>query len=451
MSNSFTDIVICFASSNWHRQDNPLTLNHVSNNLVIPNNHTISKHALHTKEPLLLTENRTIHDNNNQEEDYNTWQLPRLKSEPETLQEALQTQCINKLLQFGNNINKTEEAAKHGMIRYFYWLLPQGKCELRKHNTLIARYNLDIMDWWREMGLVEDKELFYGYCQGGHFDKILLYYDQTYLLEGIISACKGGMTFVIHYLIHGKGALLKMSHDDFLNCTDCALKSSNQECILYVINLYKSQYKHKCKFDTLLVQACYYDNRQIMNYALENGATLFDNALKAAIRGKARNAIDYIMKHAPMNFEYTEHYLAYDKDLELVKHLIAHYSNYMDLGYLCNHACFNGAFKLVSHLLDHVHLSNDEWFEGLKRSCSYRHDAISKMIIQAKFVGNIFYLNAALASVCECGHVSMAKYLLDKGATGYEEALYGACISIKTHKSFEFVEQLLSLYKQQKI
>jgi hypothetical protein len=47
-----------------------------------------NKQALHTKEQLLLTENHTIHDNDNQEEeDYNTWQLPTLKSEPEILQD----------------------------------------------------------------------------------------------------------------------------------------------------------------------------------------------------------------------------------------------------------------------------------------------------------------------------------------------------------------------------
>jgi ankyrin repeat protein len=387
--------------------------------------------------------------------------LPRLKHEPETLEEILQTKCLNKLQQCDTIEYETivELAAKHGMERYFYYANTRHVLHIDTCTIYLACCGLNhVIDYWKQRGItINNESLYYGYCMSGRSQNINSI-DQSnsnwyhvkvrQKIMGVAYALLGGHVQLAQHLINHEPWLIHhFTHCDYLKCIEYALKGKDKTCIDYALQLHHNICSNCAKMDDILDFACKYDSIPTIEFALKHGANLTAYSMTNAITHRNKQVIDYIMNKSPQCLA-NPFRLYWDSHIDMVKYLYEKYSNHMNIDDLCTPASERGCKKIISYIVSLNVVPSSKWVEGFVAAAGNGRFDVIKILLTSNFIGNVLVINEAFIKACKNGYAHVAEYLLDHGANDYKQGLLYTCSSIEKHQHFALVERLLFQCKQ---
>jgi hypothetical protein len=302
--------------------------------------------------------------------------LPRLKTEPDTLLEALQVKCLNKFFTlyskqeipisirdgvfvpaFQDTIQREKHkialAAKYGLERFFYYNLHAVQ-EMQEYITFAICHHLtSVIEEYSNRGLITKEVLLLGHCMAGDLEKVQEWDDwkSKWVYKGLCCACQCGQIKVVRFLIE-KNALLRIREHSSLfrgsiNCIECAMRGGHEGCIYTMIKQHNKLYSSNMRTrNSVLKLAAFYNRASLVEYYLSKGADDMESTAYAAVLSGAKECTSILLKRQPMDVTV---YVC-NRNLHFTKFMCEEHPTCVDVNRLFHSACKNGNEKVIAYL-----------------------------------------------------------------------------------------------------
>jgi hypothetical protein len=376
-----------------------------------------------------------------------SWQVPTVKAQITSLEEAYQTKCINMIEYYNSTYDvRTDTIAKHGIEAYFYWIL--NKCIVDKDYARgivpdLMYYKLDgVFEYWKSKGFVKEWDVLKGYCRLGYSKRVSTYkHISNYDTEVLMScALEGGHIEIAKTLQKMLRYELSIGYKRYYVVLLGAIRGGHEDCIDYATSLIRDHESGNSIFHI----ACKLDNRKMILYGL-NSTYSCNTLIERALSCGNRYALDLIMNKSPQVIKFYGDMLHHEKSLLFVEYAYKKYKKHVDMIVLFMAACSIDRLDIAHFVLENAKFSIGQLLLGIK--CSMSNKAhVAKMIVAKLFVGNVSVLNQAFLDSCKRGDASMARFLMEHGVTNGKDGLFDLCRTIDKHKDVALIQKLSTLY-----